>query len=180
MIIYIRHANDEESNPKYKHDTHITREGKKQIVKFIHKLVKKYGYPDRIYFSPFQRCKETVMEMINEIIFMKTGSYPKHCLKCYSYNIELIKDSNLSRYFTKKDRNKPSVSRKTLKCKVPVNESHSDFHERIEKHIMTVKNNNNNEVIWCITHAIVFKKIGKKLNVKTQDHIKFLDHFVYK
>jgi len=182
MIIYIRHANDEESNPKYKHDTHITEKGKKEITKFIHKLVKKYGYPDKIYFSPFQRCKETVTEMINEIVFIKTGKYPNCCLKCYSHEIELIEDHHLSRYFSKKDMKKPSVAPKTLKHKIPMDESHNEFHERLEKHITKVKKDvkENNEIIWCITHAITFKKIGKKLHVNTADHIKFLDHFVYK
>ncbi len=72
MIIYIRHANDKESNPQYKHDTHINKNCKDDIIQLTHDLIQKYGYPDTIHFSPFMRCKETISVMLNELSYIKT------------------------------------------------------------------------------------------------------------
>lgn len=175
MIVYIRHANDKEHNPQYLHDTHITDSGKKDARKATAKLVKKYGFPDKIYYSPFLRCKETLEAMISELRFIQTGVNKKCCVKCYK-GVELIIDNDLSRCFNY-DKNKPSVSPKTLKNHVPIKETDVDLHSRIDNHIKNVDRTKN---VWCLTHAIIYKKIAKKLNIVTPDKIEFLDHFVYK
>lgn len=177
MIIYIRHANDEEHNPDFKHDPHITKKGKRKIIKLTHKLIKKYGFPDKIFFSPFQRCTETAMTMINEIVFMQTGKRKNYCIKCYSYNIQMRTDNTLSRYFTDKDKLSPSVSPKTMKNKIPIYESKDKFSKRVHKHVSNIKNMEHN-VTWCITHAITYKKIAKHFNISTPHRIDFLDHYV--
>lgn len=179
MIIYIRHANDDTKSSKYKNDPHITKDGKKAIGKVVKKLTKKYGYPDEIRFSPFRRCRETIMEMVNQIVLLQTGENPDYCFKCYDYDIKLTQDIGLSRYFTSAERKNPQVSSKTLKRKIPINESHDTFHKRLETQIVNAKRSKK-KVVWCITHAVTYKKIGLKLQVSTPDHIEFLEYFVYK
>ena len=71
MIIYIRHAHDNEKHAKHKHDHRLTKKGKYQAKKLIHPLIEKYGYPTKIYFSPFIRCRETVSKMIGELYLKK-------------------------------------------------------------------------------------------------------------
>lgn len=59
MIIYMRHANDSEKRPHYKHDARISNSGKESTKKVAKEMVEKYGYPSKIHFSPFMRCTET-------------------------------------------------------------------------------------------------------------------------
>ena len=179
MIIYLRHANDNQHRPKHKHDNNISKKGKKDAQEMAHKLIKKYGYPTRIYFSPFQRCKETVKKMMNELVSMQSPDNKHFCFGCYEGSIKLINDSRLSRYFTTSDKKKPSVSSKTLKHKIPIYESKDDFDKRISNQVEEIKNIDENEIIWCITHAYTFKRIANKLNIDTTSHIKFLQYFVY-
>ena len=182
MIIYMRHADDAEKKPHYKHDTRISSKGMEATKKIAKELVDKYGYPSKIYFSPFRRCTETVMVLLNELFLIKTGKLTNYCLKCYDNtknDIKLIADNDIARYFSWSERMRPSVSSRTLKFNVPMNEEKCDVEKRIDNHIEAIKNESDNGIIWCITHAIIYKKIAKKLDIETPDHIGFLDHYVY-
>ncbi len=162
MVVYIRHANDNDHHTKYKHDPHITKEGIHNAKKMVHNLISKYGRPTEIYFSPFRRCIDTMRVMM-------------HVLK--KEKIRLVCDVSLSRYFTKSDKKDPKVSKKTLQYKVPIYESKKEFHKRVERHVSEMSKKSNN--IWCITHALVYKNIAKNLNVQTNPRIEFLEHFSY-
>ena len=188
MIIYIRHANDNEKYPKHKHDNKITKKGKYDAKKISHKLVEQYGYPTKIYFSPFQRCRQTVAAIVSELYLKKTGIKKHFCFKCANdekevpnkINIELICDSRLSRYFTSSDRKKPSVSSSTLKLGVPINEKKNGLIQRIDNYVESIKKEDHkNEVIWCITHGIIYKKIASRLGQTTNNSINFLEYFAY-
>ncbi|ARF09444.1 broad specificity phosphatase PhoE [Indivirus ILV1] len=160
MIVYIRHANDDGHNTKYKHDPHITKEGIHNTKKIVKELIYKYGYPKEIYYSPFRRCIETM-----KIIMQKLKNK----------KIRLVCDTNLSRYFTESDKKKPRVSSKTLKYKIPIYENKKEFHQRIDNHLTKMAKKSNN--VWCITHALVYKNISEKLKIHTNPRIDFLEHF---
>ena len=190
MIIYIRHGHDNESHPKHRHDNRLTKKGKEKARKIIYPLIENYGYPTKIYFSPFIRCRETVAKMLSELYINKFGKKGHFCFNCFEkddtnkllkdLNIELICDSRLSRYFTKTDRKKPSVSSNTLKLEPPIHEGKAGLIKRINKYVESITQlHKTDEVAWCITHGIIYKKIASELNINTPDSIGFLEHFVF-
>lgn len=168
MIIYIRHANDNERDPQYKQDSNITKRGIKNTKKFVHRMVKKYGFPKTILFSPFQRCTQTVAIMVSELISLQSS-------KTVSYNIK--KDLTLSRVFTSTDKENVSVSPETMRLNINIHESSEDIDRRVKQHLRNTLSYDT--PIWCITHAIIYKRISRQLNIPTPDHIEFLDHFIH-
>lgn len=166
MVVYIRHADDNDHKTKYKHDPHITQKGIFKAKIIIHELISKYGYPTEIYFSPFRRCIDTMKVMMHELKKIKNAK---------SKNIKLYCDISLSRYFTKKDKENPSISKQTLSYNIPIYENKKEFHKRVKSHVSDMSKSPNN--IWCITHALVYKNIAKRLNVYTNNRIEFLDYF---
>ena len=171
MVVYIRHADDNNKHTKHKHDPHITKRGMHNVKKTTKELISKYGCPDTIYVSPFRRCVDTVKIMVNEINNINNNN-----------KINVICDVNLSRYFSKSDKKHPRVSKTTLDYNVPIYETKREFHKRINNHINeTVKTekSHNENIVWCITHALVYKNIAKKLHVSTNDRIDFLEYFSY-
>jgi broad specificity phosphatase PhoE len=190
MIIYIRHANDNQKHKhsKHKHDHKITKRGKYSAKKMIHELTEKYGYPTKIYFSPFVRCRETVAAFVSELYLKKTGEKKHFCFKCADdekdvsnkINIELVCDSRLSRYFTRSNRKKPSVASSTLKLGVPIYEKKHGLIQRMDNYVESIKKeDHSNDVIWCVTHGIIYKKIASRLGIMTADRIDFLKYFAY-
>lgn len=173
MIIHMRHANDEEKNPKYKYDTHITKKGKHDTKKLTHEIIEKYGYPDIIIVSPFSRCIETAFIIINEMALIKTGENPHYCLENYD---KLEVSTNLSRMFSKSDKTHPSVSSRTLEYKIPIFETESDVSKRVKRHVKKVSRTNG--FTLCITHASIYKKINAIMNDDYQERIDFLEYFV--
>ena len=164
MVVYIRHANDDSHKTKHIHDPHITRNGVSLIKLKLKELIKKYGYPKEIHYSPFRRCIDTMRIIIHEL---KKNTDTE--------NIKLIPDTNLSRYFNKKEKKKPKVSKKTLGYGIPINESKYAFYKRVSLNANNMKNTDN--TVWCITHAIVYKTVAKSYNVFTNDHIDFFESF---
>jgi len=72
-IIYIRHGKDRKGS--HKHDEKLTKEGKKEVEIFTEKLVREYGIPDIIYYSPFHRTRHTAKYMLRKIIEMRKKLY---------------------------------------------------------------------------------------------------------
>jgi broad specificity phosphatase PhoE len=177
MIIYIRHGHDKDSS-KYKQDAKLTKYGKKMAKIRTKHLIDMFGFPDKILYSPFQRCKKTAVIMTVETLLIKTGSKKHVCDRCIDdRDIELIADPNLSRYFTKSEKKHKSVKSSTLKSNVPIYESKNDFIKRIKEHAKTIIKSDG--IVWCITHAYIYKKIANELNVPVSNHIDFLDFFIY-
>lgn len=166
MVVYIRHANDDNHKTKYKHDPHITKHGISAIKDKVQELIIKYGYPKEIYFSPFRRCIETMRIIVHELKKDKKSHYK---------NINLYCDVTLSRYFSKKEQKKPKVSKKTLEYNIPIKENKYEFHRRVKENANDMKKYGND--IWCITHALVYKNVARELNIVTNDHIDFLESF---
>lgn len=168
MIIYMRHGNDNEKEPEYKQDNCITEKGVKDIQKFVKKMVKKYGYPKTILFSPFQRCTQTAGVIMTELIRLQTGDATDYCLK---------KDIGLSRIFTSEDKENLSVSPDTMKMGINAFETDADVNKRIKKHYKNTSKYN--YPIWCITHALIYKRLAVKLNIEVPEHIEFLEYYVH-
>lgn len=157
MHIYLRHGNDEVRHPTFKHDHSLNSKSatEYEIINFTKKLIKKYGYPSKIYCSPFKRARATVRIM-----------------KKYLPHTEIIIDSDLSRYFTKKEQLNPSVREYTMKYNPPLYENKQEFQrrvDRIERHV-----NQQRDVCWCITHYLVIKYLCKKHQINIPRHMPFL------
>lgn len=163
-VIYIRHGDDENTNKSYPNDPSLTRNASWSIKKLTWQLVKKYGRPDAIYVSPMRRTWETGL-IIGESL---------------NRRVPLITDYHLSRYFTQKEKNPKTVRPDTLKRKVPILESKSQFKDRVDRHIdhFTPFYSKESPVIWCITHALVLKRVGKALDLDLKDHFDFLETLV--
>lgn len=169
--LYLRHANDE--HPKidkirqHRHDTHLNKKEKKNNYNKIKKLINTYGPPDVIHFSPFTRIRESIDLILNVV----KHYYPNH-------HIDLIIDNNLSRYFNRKEQLDPSVSTNTIKFNPPIEEKKEDFNNRILQHLKFMKTSYLNQKVWCVTHALVYKRIAHYHFVNIPEHIPFLDSFV--
>lgn len=165
-IIYIRHGKDEES--RYKHDEKLSKEGKQEILEFTEKMVKKHGFPDIIYYSPFLRTQQTakyIIKKLNEMtdkkIFYKT-------------------DVKLGRFFTKDQRYNPSVRKSTYKKGVIMDEMYEEFKERVESQLENILNNQKYKYksIWNITHSLVLLHIAKIKNIERSKKVEYLDTLV--
>lgn len=165
-IIYIRHGNDNDSDPSYSHDPKITRNGKKKARRVAFELVEKYGCPDVILCSPFQRTIQTAKMM------------KKMC----GYKTTIYIDSHLSRYFCSREKADPQIDPSTEKYDTPIYESWNDFEGRVDKHLKMIKHNgyitNNSKMVWCITHALVYKRVSRTYGVEIPIYIPFMDYFL--
>jgi len=173
MVVYIRHGDDNNKHTKHKHDPHITKQGIDNVRNITKELIRKYGCPNTIYVSPFRRCIDTMKVMLHEI------NSTNEINKKKKNKVRLVCDVNLSRYFTKSDKKHPKVSKKTLDFGIPIYESKKDFHKRINYHVTETAKKHHENVVWCITHALVYKNIAKNLNITTNNRIEFLEYFSY-
>lgn len=165
MIIFIRHADDDGSDPIYEHDPRITERGDKKARNISLKLLDQYGCPDIIFCSPFRRTIQTAKTM------------KKLCGKRTSIYV----DNNLSRYFCKREKANPRVDPGTKKYKAPIYESWDDFERRVDKHLRMLRKEDfvkRDDVIWCITHALVYKRVAKVYGIEIPSHIPFMHHFI--
>lgn len=170
MIIYIRHGDDNENKPSYIHDTHITKQGKRNSKRIAIKLIKKYGIPKTIYVGPLLRTRETLSSMMKIISKLKPTEKP-----------QIIIESSLSRYFTSSEQKVFSVSDRSLYRGVPIYETWDDFKERVKKHWDNISHHRSEkDIIWCVTHTLVIKEISYATGIKIKDHLSFLDKLVVK
>ncbi len=181
MIIYIRHGSDV-GKADYKLDPRITDLAKPQVRNLALKLIRQYGIPNKIYYSPFRRCKMTVRYFMKEILLYKNKQETHFCFECHKNEqspVKLYNDNNLSRYFTVEDKKNPQVHPDTLKKNIPIYETDKQYNDRLNSQLRKMQFlSKKSEVIWCITHAHCFKTIAKSLNIPTKSHIEFLQHFV--
>ena len=164
-VIYIRHGDDHDKDPKYEQDHEITKSGKKDCKRVAEKLIEKYGHPDMIRVTPFLRGVQTVKAM-KDVLKAKT---------------EIVFDANLSRFFSKREKKNPSVAPETLEFKPPIMETRKEFHKRTSKHYKKMKKGKyfqKGKMIWCITHALVLKAVAEKADVSLPDHYDFLERFI--
>ncbi len=164
-VIYIRHANDGVDRPQYTHDPGVTPESRTPIRELVKRLIATYGNPDLIFISPMNRTISTYALM-----------------KPYLQKPRVIIDRHLSRYFTSEETetfNLKDLHPRTLYLGLPLSESNSGFKERLEEHIREFSRRgfyqSRRPVVWCLTHALVMKKIALNLELPLKDHLDFLE-----
>lgn len=169
MLIYIRHSEDDDTDPTYQHDPHLTDRGKKLARHQGKKLIRKYGLPDIIFYSPFRRTRETLNYMLYDL---SNKDYDK---------IETVCELDASRYFSKRDKLNPDVAKSTLSKDIPIYENMSDFSSRINSLSKKLsKLHRRNYVIWCITHTTVYKQLADIYHLDLPNHIPYMHYFAIK
>lgn len=166
MLIYIRHSEENDSDPTHELDPKLTEKGKSLAQEKGKYLTKKYGCPDIIYCSPFRRTRQTLKYML------------RHVSSKEFKNIKIIYDTNSSRFFHRDERSSPDIARSTLKYKIPIYEDRQDFKQRVEN--LTTKLNKlvkSEQVVWCITHTTVYKKLATIYDVDIPQYVPFMHHF---
>lgn len=157
MHVYMRHGNDEKKST-FKQDNSLNSSYEDDILEKTKLLINLYGYPKKIYCSPFRRARETVHIMKNIL------------------DVEIIIDPKLSRFFSKEEKLNPSVRAKTLKYNPPINETGPEFKKRVNK--IEKKINNESCVVWVVTHYLVIKNVCKKYNKEIPKKMPFLYHVI--
>ena len=164
MHIYMRHGNDNKIC-EYQHDHSLKSEliYKEEIIEKTRKLIKKYGFPKKIYCSPFKRVRETV-DIMADYIYHK------------GKNIDIRVDPNLSRYFNSHEQANPSVRQTTIRYNPPLNENGKMFKKRVDK--VEQRISRNDCTVWCVTHYLVIKRITKNNHIEIPKKMPFLYHVV--
>ena len=169
MIIFIRHSDDEDSDPTYKLDPNLTPHGIKLAQSKGRKIIEKYGVPSIIYTSPFRRTKQTVNYMLSSLS------------NSQKQEIKISHVSKLSRYFTRSEKRRPKIDKSTMKNNIPIYETHDDFVKRTVKIAKIIsKFINTPEIIWCVTHTVIYKRVAKYYDITLPNYIPFMDYFEIK
>ena len=160
----MRHGNDNKIS-HYKHDHSLKSDliYSEEILEKTKKLIKKYGYPKKIYCSPFKRVRETV-DIIADYLESKGKDF------------EVKVDPNLSRYFSSKERMDPRIRKTTKQYKPPLDENSKRFKKRVDKAEHRIERNDC--TTWCITHYLVIKRITKNNDIDIPKKMPFLYHVI--
>lgn len=161
-MVYIRHGDDGQHNPTHINDPSLVESGYGQIRKLTRQLLRRFGRPQAIYVSPMRRAWETALIM-QELV-----------------RVPLVLDRHLSRYFTRSERDIQTVRPDTLKRRAPIFESKLEFRARVGRHLRHLSPclKRGGPLVWCITHALVLKQIGRQLGLTLKDHFDFLETVV--
>lgn len=160
-IIYMRHGEDQRDHHKY--DEVLTERGKKSARKLAKRLINEYGIPDVIYCSPFYRTRQTCKQFLKVL---------------RSHTDERIKvkiDPRLSRFFTDNQARNPDIRRDTMKKGPPIDETWEEFKERVEEQVEEMERKDRYQVIWCIGHTLIIKRVAKIKNIEKDKYIQFCD-----
>lgn len=177
VVVYMRHGHDEYTEVTHRHDHRLTGTGWREAKAKARELVKRYGWPTKIYCSPFLRTKSTVMAMNKVLKAMRKDPNSPHYGKPKP---DLRYDRRLSRRFSRDEQDDPSMFPETAKHQIPVVEDWNEFLGRIKRHVDSMRNRNyyrSSKVVWCVTHAIVYKRIAHLRGRKEPRRIDFLRSF---
>jgi broad specificity phosphatase PhoE len=170
MYVTIRHACDSCSQNQlkdFRDDPSICSNPKhndRDIEKLVHTLVKDENLaPDILYTSPFIRTQQTTTQILK---------YLKKRPKIYI-------DTQLSRYFSEKEKKNPQIQSSTSHFPIPIDETRGEFHRRIKKHIRKIRRKHKTKIIWAITHCFVLNKIAYFYDEPKQHSIEPLEYFIY-
>lgn len=155
--IVIRHGDDHVEDPTYRLDPKLSYDSRNDIALLVPQLLKEFGTPPKeIRHSPFRRAYETAC------LLRTTLSTLGHS------KIKLKEDPDLSRYFTRKERQQP-LAPSTVDGKPPIIESHRAFKKRC--HSITFRDG-----IWYVTHALILKIVAARHGVELSETIPFLGY----
>lgn len=164
-VIYVRHGHDEDSD--YSHDQHLTDEGWHEAKKLARRLVKEYGLPDVIYYSPFDRTTDTARAMLSVV----RNEFGKN-------NVKTKIEPRLGKFFTSKQRSNPKVSENTIQRGMIVPKGKREFHAGLETHHQAINFKHAGQIVWNVTHAIGVNYHIKRLTGKSQT-VEYLQHIVF-
>lgn len=181
LLLYIRHGDDHHDarrEARYpKHDHPLNRDGKARAARMACTLVERYGAPTAVYCSPFKRARQTADIMMDALDA--------------NDRVRVTIDPGLSRYFSRREQRRPSVGPDTHAAgPPPIRERNGEFgrrcrrqHERmVARHFFRRDDGSPREgtpVVWCITHALVMRRVAKRVRVVVpDDHVPFLGWFV--
>lgn len=173
VVVYLRHGEDEKSS--YKYDQKLTETGKKQAIQLAKKLIKKHGIPDIIYYSPYVRTRQTLKYMMKAIKKYREKENDKGKEKGKRPSLEV--EPRLGRFFTKSERKNPDVRESTLEKGAIIKEDKEEFRYRIKEQLEEVllsHQENNEPVIWNITHTLVLLRVAEFTNKYLPEHLEFL------
>ena len=154
--IYIRHADKEYVNGDsnvFKHDPGITELGKSRTKDLAKILVEKWGNPDMILTSPYERTRQTSKILNSEL----------------ESRVPMYIDSDLSEYLGNHRDIPIDVREETLKHNPPHPETFLDMKARVKNHHNKVSkylSNKQNFVVWIVTHGLVIKQIAYLMGLK--------------
>lgn len=170
LRLCLRHGYDEHGTeyPGPRHDHNLNPRYTTLHRRMIRRLLTRYGPPDIIIYSPFLRTRQTAY-LIIEVIREKYPSHPG----------SLIIDNRIARYFNGAEQLDPSIASATDHYDPPLRESKTAFTARIHEYVDHDNSHYRDNTVWTITHALVYKRIARYVNVEVPATIPFLDHFPY-
>tara|TARA_R110001632_G_scaffold68930_3_gene161631 strand:+ start:1145 stop:1672 length:528 start_codon:yes stop_codon:yes gene_type:complete len=169
-LLFIRHGDKEYANGKNPpnkpaHDPDLLDNQKELIEKLTIDLVSKYGKPDKLIVSPFNRTRQTAKIMQSTIL----EKYNKFCILYY--------DKEVGEFlgFQKPKNKRADVSDLTAMHNKPLLgvENLQDCRERIINFYRDVEKNKN---IWIITHGILISFLHTHL-YEERRKFSYLDYF---
>jgi len=168
VLIYIRHAEKQHKNghqnSEFSHDPKLTKNGMLNSIEKGKELVQKYGLPDLILCSPFQRTRETMYCLLSEIDIPTS-------LRAYS-------DLNISEYLGNWKGKHIDLRPETLKYSPRIDNLYK-FEKRINSHVEEMRQvDHSKSVIWIVTHSFCMTKIAKNYSVYIKSEVPFLGHMV--
>ena len=155
ILIFIRHAPDmDKDEGTYSQDVRLRQDAPKELDRFIPLMVKAYGFPTEIRYSPLRRTCETQKEMMKRL--------KKINPRC---KIKTKRDPALSRFWTASERKNLDVHPKTLTYGPPIIPT-EQAKENVTNMFLKLnqragKLSHAKDIVWCITHAVVIKHIRR-------------------
>ncbi len=151
-MIFVRHGKKEYSNGKsenYSCDPSLTSEGIVEAIDKFQNILEKYGIPEKIISSPFERTRQTA-EIAQSVIYNISGK-----------KIDIYFDRNLGEYLGNQAKSNPNIKEslrnETLMLNPHIKENWYAFHNRIKKYCNGLKTGN----VWHISHGLVIQKIAE-------------------
>lgn len=146
-MILIRHAEKQYNNGKsdtYPLDPGITNEGINNAFEKFSILIEKYGIPEQIVCSPFERTRQTALIAQKSILELK------------QIEVEIVINNKIGEYLGNQLHYNFSDSVKPITYKhKPIKDlSWASFDTRVKKFTFDTPNKN----IWIITHGVFIKR----------------------
>lgn len=154
MRIYIRHGEKKYANGNsefFKHDPGLKDEATQEVINHANFLINTYGVPIAIICSPYLRTRETA-RIMNSVL---TNKLDIHC------------DPRISEYLGNHRNSKLDVHEETAEHNPPHPETIKDLDIRVKNHYEDfLELDDNNEVVWIITHGLIISNITRYLGKK--------------
>jgi broad specificity phosphatase PhoE len=160
-FVWIRHAEKQYCNNKgplgcHQHDSPIRPESIDKIYSKVDFLVKEFGYPTHIYFSPFLRTRETKDYMLSKL---KEINEKEHA------NIDIDSEIKVCEYlgFQRPVGEIADIeyeTQKNFKQKVTLGESMKSLNQRVKEHMYSLSlDKSKDKCVWIITHGIIVTNV---------------------